>query len=44
MTISGIISSSNTTNRKITYSSSNDEIATVSSSGVIKGITAGTAT
>lgn len=44
MTISGIISPSNTTNRKITYSSSNDEVATVSSSGVIKGITAGTAT
>lgn len=44
MTISGIISPSNTTNRKITYSSSNDEIATVSSSGVVKGITAGTAT
>lgn len=44
MEISGKISPSNTTNRKITYSSSNDEIATVSSSGVIKGISAGTVT
>lgn len=35
---------SNTTNKKLTYSSSDKSIATVSSNGTIKGISSGTAT
>lgn len=44
MTINGTVSPSNTTDKAITYNSSNDEIATVSSSGEIKGVSPGTVT
>ena len=44
VTLKAAVSPSNTTNSKVTWSSSNKKIAAVSASGVVKGIKAGTVT
>lgn len=43
-TLKATVSPSNATNKKVTWSSSNTKVATVSSAGVVKGIKPGTAT
>lgn len=44
VTLKATVSPSNATNKKITWTSSDETIATVSSSGVVKGVKKGTAT